>query len=67
MDKYQRAILKPKDEILVQEHLNDTLTLKIRNIHLEFTEIGVRQIGKLNPVEFVNQTMGKRKPLLVPF
>jgi len=67
LEKHQYSILRPKNEILVQEHLDNTITLKIRNIYLRFTEIGVRKIGKLNPVEFVNQAREKEKSFDLPF
>jgi hypothetical protein len=53
LDKQQLTILKPKDKILVQEHLCDSIVLKIRNIILSFQEISIRSIGKPTPVEFV--------------
>lgn len=54
LSRTQRVRIYPKDEIVIAEHLDESINLKIRGISLDFWEIGKRQIGKLNPVEIVN-------------
>ena len=53
LEKDQPAIIRPKNHVIVCEHLDGKMTIKIRNNKLNFKEVGMRKIGKLGPVENV--------------
>ena len=54
LEKDQPAIIRPKNRVIVCEHLDGKVTVRIRNNQLNFKEIGVRKAGKLSPIEYVN-------------
>jgi len=53
LEKDQPAIIRPKDHIIMCEHLDGKMTIRIRNNKLNFKEVGMRKVRKLSPVEFV--------------
>ena len=55
LEKEQPAIIRPKNRVVVCEHLDGKITIHIRKNQLSFKEIGMRKKGKLSPVEYVNQ------------
>ena len=54
LEKDQPAIIRPKNRVIVCEHLDRKITVRIRNNQLNFREINVRKIGKLSTIEYVN-------------
>jgi len=46
----QKAVIRPKESVLIFEHLNGSLSVSIRNILLNFTEITQRPIKLQEPV-----------------
>ena len=50
--KQQSTIIRPKNRVVVREHLDRKITIHIRNMQLNFEEIGMRKI-KQNPVDYV--------------
>jgi len=55
LTKYQPAILRPKNRVIVCRHLDGKITIRIRNNELCFEEIGMRKINKIRPVDYVVQ------------
>jgi len=50
--KQQPTIIRPKNRVMVCEHLDGKITICIRNTQLNFEEIGMRK-RKQNPVDYV--------------
>ena len=53
LEKDQPAIVRPKNHVIICEHLDGEMTIKIRTNKLNFKEVGMRKIGNLSPVENV--------------
>lgn len=51
--KHQKAIIRPKDRIVVHEHLDGSLSLWIRGIKLSFQELVRRQTQIKSAVDYV--------------
>jgi transposase len=62
LTKHQPAIIRPKNRVIVCQHLDGKMTVRIRNCQLNFEEIGMRKTKELSPVEYVNN--GKMSPAL---
>lgn len=54
LGRQQQANIYPKNKIAVHEHLDGSLSLHVRNIALNFQEIGLRKPTRLSPVNQVN-------------
>jgi hypothetical protein len=70
LTKYQPAILRPKDHVIVCRHLDRKITVRIRNNELCFEEIGMRKISKISPVDYVMQERAygpETEACVVPF
>lgn len=52
--KHQKAVIKPKDQIIVHEHFNGDVSLWVRGIGLTFEEIGQRKIRIKSAVDYVH-------------
>jgi len=50
--KKQPTIIRPKNRVVVREHLDGRITISIRNSLLNYKEIGMRK-KKMNPVDYV--------------
>jgi len=55
LTKYQPAIIRPKNRVIVCQHLDGKITIRIRNYELSFKEIGMRKVNKLSPIDYVSQ------------
>jgi hypothetical protein len=55
LEKDQRALIRPSNKIIVHEHFDNSLTLYIRNIKLNFREIGMRKKAQISPTQYVQQ------------
>ena len=55
LTKEQPATIRPKDHVTICQHLDEKITVRIRNIQLSFKEIGMQKQKKLTPVEYVSQ------------
>lgn len=65
LTKDQPAIIRPKNRVIVCQHLDGKITVCIRNCQLNFEEIGMRRTKKLSPVEYVNsEKIGPSLPLV---
>ena len=54
LEKHQQTIIRPKNQVIICEHLDGNLTMRIRNINLNFKEIGMQKNGKISAIEYVN-------------
>jgi len=54
LEKQQQTIIRPKNQVIVREHLDNSITMRIRNINLNFKEVAMRKKHKLSAVEYVN-------------
>jgi hypothetical protein len=52
--QHQKAILRPKDRIVIHEHLDFSLSLWIRGIKLSFEELRLRSRKINNAIDYVN-------------
>jgi len=50
--KHQKAVIKPKDQIIVHEHFNGDVSLWVRGIAIVFEEIGQRKIRIKSAVDY---------------
>lgn len=69
LTKQQPTIIRPKNRVIVCEHLDEKVTVRIRNSQLNFKEIGMRK-RKLTPIDYVLQENDKcqeHMPSSVPF
>jgi hypothetical protein len=55
LTKEQPATIRPKDHVTICQHLDGKITVRIRNVQLNFKEIGMRKQKNLSPVEYVLQ------------
>ena len=55
LTKDQPAIIRPKDRVTICQHLDGKITVRIRNVQLNFKEIGMRKQKNLTPVEYALQ------------
>jgi len=55
LTRNQPAIIRPKNRVIVCQHLDGKITIQIRNYELGFKEIGMRKVNKLNPIDYVSQ------------
>lgn len=61
LKKDQPIIVRPKNQVVICEHLDGKVTIKIRSNQLNFKEVGMRKIGKLSPVQNVLKENGELK------
>ncbi len=54
LSKQQPTIIRPKDRIMVHQHLDQTLSLHIRKCTLNFKEIDMPKKQRISPVDYVN-------------
>jgi hypothetical protein len=55
LEKHQRALIRPSNKIMVHENFDNSITLYIRNIKLNFKEISLKKKAKFSPTEYVHQ------------
>jgi len=55
LTKYQPAIIRPKDHVIVCRYLDGKITVRVRTHELYFKEIGMRKVSKISPVDYVSQ------------
>jgi len=53
--KHQRAAIRPKEYVIVHEHLDSSISLWIRSIELSFEELKPRPIRIKNAVDYVSK------------
>ncbi len=68
---YQRRILqienrqstrvRPKDKVIIHQHLDGTLSVHTRKTTLRFTEIGLKPKQKISAIDYVNQEKNNDK------
>lgn len=46
------VLVRPKDHVIVREHLDEKLTISIRKTNLEFEHVGMRKRAKFSPIEY---------------
>jgi len=46
----QHAVIRPKESVVIHEHFGKTLSIFIRSIQLNFTEISKRPLKLIEPV-----------------
>ncbi len=56
--KRQRAVIRPKEHVVIHEHLDGSISLWIRGIGLAFEEIKPRQTRTKNAVDYVRKNDG---------
>lgn len=69
LEKEQPTIIRPKNRIVVCEHLDGKISIYIRKSRLNFKEVGIRKIGKISPVDYVlreNDEFQEKAPLSGP-
>ena len=54
--KNQKTIVRPKQPIIVNEHLDGKITLSVCSVALNVAELATRRPQKLTAVQYVNQT-----------
>lgn len=67
--KKQPTIVRPKNWVVVREHLDGKITISIRNNLLNYKEIGMRK-KKINPIDYVlmeNENCHKSGTNAIPF
>jgi len=55
----QPTIIRPKNHVVICEHLDGRISVCIRSCRLDFREIGMRKIGKISPVDYVSRENGE--------
>ena len=55
LTSHQPTIIRPKNRVVVCQHLDGKVTIRIRNYQLHFKEIGMRKVNKISPVDYVLQ------------
>ena len=58
LEREQPTIIRPKNHVIVCQHLDGKVSIGFRGHRLNFKEIGMRKIGKLSPVDYVLQENG---------
>ena len=53
--KHQKTVIRPKEKIVVHEHLDGSISLWIRGVRLAFEELGLRSSKVRNAVDYVRK------------
>ncbi len=73
LEKHQPTIIRPKNVVMIHEHLDATIEIHIRQSRLNYKEIGMTKKNKISPVDYVaayldgdrgeiNQPLSRVKP-----